>query len=364
MRIKEIIQHFENIAHPALQESYDNCGLIVGDSNHTATGVLFSLDCTEAVVDEAIALGFNLTVAHHPIVFSGLKKINGNNYVERTIIKAIKKDIAIYAAHTNYDNIHEGVNAMIAEKLELTQTRILSPKANTLKKIATYVPSEHAAKIMDALSEAGAGSIGNYSNCSFQVIGTGTFKAKEAANPHVGKIGELHHETETKIEMIFPFYQERRILDALMKAHPYEEVAYDIFGLSDQSKDFGSGMIGELAVPMTEKDFMLMLKEKFQVPTIKHTALLNKEVKKVALCGGSGSFLLKAAKAAGADVYLSADFKYHEFFDAEGQILITDIGHYETEQFTPQLFYNHFVKYFSTFAARLSKVHTNPVNYF
>jgi dinuclear metal center YbgI/SA1388 family protein len=364
MIIKEIIQHFESIAPPDLQESYDNCGLIVGDANLKANGVLFSLDCTEAVVDEAISLGFNLIVAHHPIVFSGLKKINGKNYVERTVIKAIKHDIAIYAAHTNYDNIKTGVNAMIADKLGLLHQRILSPKSNTLKKIATYVPHNHASVVMQALAEAGAGSIGNYSHCSFQTTGTGTFKANEQANPHVGKKGELHQEAETKIEMVFPHFLEGRVLEALHQSHPYEEVAYDIFGLTDQSKEYGSGMIGELPEEMNETDFMQLLKDKFHVPTIKHTALLNKPIRKVALCGGSGSFLLKNALSAQADVYLSADFKYHEFFDAEGRILITDIGHYETEQFTPQLFYNHFVKYFSTFAARLSKVHTNPVNYF
>lgn len=363
MKIKEIKDYIETLAPTALQESYDNSGLIVGNENDEVDGAILSLDCTEEVIDEAIAMNVNLVIAHHPIVFSGLKKLNGKNYVERTVIKAIKNNIAIYAAHTNYDNIKTGVNAIICEKIGLGNVKILAPKANTLRKLVTYAPKDVAASIREALSAAGAGAIGNYSHCSFNTEGIGTFMPNEEAKPFVGKSNELHFENETKIEMVFPVYCESQILAALRKAHPYEEIAYEVYELKNSISDIGSGMVGELTSAMSELDFLHQLKATFDIGCIKHTNLLGKNVQKVAVCGGSGSFLLSNAIASKADVYITADFKYHEYFDAENKIVIADIGHFESEQFTPQLFYKHIIKKFPTFAAHLSKVNTNPIKY-
>jgi len=364
MLIKDITNHLESIAPLALQENYDNCGLLVGNANDECFAALLTLDCTEEIIDEAIAIGANLVIAHHPIIFGGIKKLNGKNYVERTIIKAIKNNIAIYAAHTNYDNINNGVNEMICNKIGLTNCKILVPKPQTLQKLITYCPVNNAEMVRTSLFAAGAGNIGNYSNCSFSSEGYGTYMANENANPTAGEIGKLHTEKEVKIEVIFPFYSEQKIVEALVKSHPYEEVAYDIISISNTSNLFGSGMLGVLENELSEHDFLKQLKLTFGLQAIKHTNLLNKKIKTVAVCGGSGSFLLGHAIAANADVYVSSDFKYHEYFNAENKIVIADIGHFETEQFTPQIFYNHIIKKFSTFATHLSKVNTNPIKYF
>ena len=364
MLIKELTDCLEAFAPLPYQESYDNSGLITGNKKQEVTGALLCLDSTEAVLDEAIALGCNLVIAHHPIVFSGLKKINGNNYVERVIIKAIQHNIAIYAIHTNLDNVIQGVNAKIAQKLGLRNLKILAPKKGLLKKLVTYVPAAEAEKVRNALFAAGCGNIGNYDSCSFNLKGDGTFRGNELSQPHVGEKGKLHTENETRIETVFSSPSEGRVLQALFGSHPYEEVAYDIYSLDNTYSQVGSGVMGELEVEKTENDFLSGLKSILQVPCIRHTSLRGKKVKKVALCGGSGSFLLKNAMAAGADVYVSADFKYHEFFDAENKVVIADVGHYESEQFTNEIFYEVIRKKFPTFALHLSKINTNPINYF
>ena len=364
MKISDIVSCIEKIAPPSYQESYDNSGLIIGDKNTEVKGVLVCLDATEDVVDEAITLGFNLIIAHHPIIFAGLKKINGNNYVERTVIKAIKNDIAIYAVHTNLDNVmYMGVNSKIAEKLGLQNCRILSPKKGILKKLYTYAPHNAADKVREALFAAGAGDIGNYSECSFSVDGIGTFKGSDLSNPVIGERGIRHSEPEQKIEVILPAYREGAILAALFEAHPYEEVAYEIVSLDNSFKEVGSGLIGELAVAEDSLRFLEQLKEKMNCECVRHTAIHKKEIKKIAVCGGSGSFLLKQAIAAGADVFVSADFKYHEFFDAEKRIIIADIGHFESEQFTIELFYELLSQKFPTFAFWQTSLKTNPLSY-
>jgi dinuclear metal center YbgI/SA1388 family protein len=260
MKIKEILSVLESVAPPHLQESYDNAGLIVGDPEAETTGVLFCLDSTEAVVEEALALGCNLVVAHHPVVFRGLKRFNGSNYVERTVMQAIRKNVALYAIHTNLDNVYrQGVNAKIAEKLGLKDTRILLPKAG-----------------------------------------------------------------QTEI---------------------------------------GAGMLGILSEEMPETDFLQHVKTSLRAACVRHTALREKPVRTVAVCGGSGSFLLSEALRAGADAFVTADFKYHEFFDAEGRLVIADIGHYESEQFTIELLFGIIRDKFPTFALHCTKVNTNPVQY-
>ncbi len=363
MKLRQITDLIESIAPLAYQESYDNAGLICGNSDMEITAALICLDSTEEVIDEAISLGCNLVIAHHPIVFSGLKKFNGKNYVERVIMKAIKHDIAIYAAHTNLDSVIGGVNSKIAEKLGLSNCRILSPIKNNLKKLVTFCPSDQAAVIRTALFEAGGGNIGNYSECSFNSEGVGTFKAGNDTNPYVGVQGVQHEEKETKIELIYPAHLEGRLLKALFNAHPYEEVAYDLIPLSNNHQQIGAGMIGELKEECSEMEFLKQVKEKMKAGVVRYTPLTGKKVKTVAICGGSGSFLLKDAIQNGADMLVTADFKYHQFFDAENRIVIADIGHFESEQYTSELFYEILKKKFNTFALHLSKINTNPINY-
>ncbi|HEX8376905.1 MAG TPA: Nif3-like dinuclear metal center hexameric protein [Pedobacter sp.] len=363
MKLLELISHLESIAPLSYQEDYDNSGLITGSPEVEVTSALISLDCTEAIVDEAIKKGCNLIISHHPIVFKGLKKFNGKTYVERVIVKALKNDIALYAIHTNLDHVLQGVNAKICEKLDLVDAQILSPKGNLLFKLTTYVPIAHSDAVRSALFSAGAGNIGKYSDCSFNVSGYGTFKASEFANPFTGEKGTVHHEEELKIEVVFSAPQKTAIISALKNAHPYEEVAFDIYQLSKAHSEIGSGMIASLPNPMDEMEFLKLIKSKLNAKVIRHTALTGKNVTKVAVCGGSGSFLLKNAIGAKADVYISADFKYHEFFDAEDKILIADVGHYESEQFTQELIYEILQKKFPNFALHLTEFNTNPINY-
>ncbi len=364
MKINEIILYLESLAHPSLQEHYDNAGLITGDPAWECSGIICSLDATEEVVKEAVEKKCNLVVAHHPIIFGGLKKINGKNYVEKVIIMAIKNDIAIYAIHTNLDNVIEGVNGKMAKMLGLKNICILSPKENTLKKLFTFAPVDHAEKVRNAIFMAGGGHIGNYSECSFNAEGSGTFKAGEGTNPFVGDIGRQHQEKEIKIEVIFPSFLENKIVTALKMTHPYEEVAFDIVSLSNNNLSIGSGLIGEWPDTIEEKQFLVKLKEVFDVPVIRHTALLNKAVKRVALCGGAGSFLIPKALAAGADAYITGDIRYHEFFDANKRMIIADIGHYESEQFTIDLLKEILGQKFPTFAVLKTGIITNPVKYF
>jgi dinuclear metal center YbgI/SA1388 family protein len=364
MKIKEITNYLESVAPLHYQESYDNAGLLVGDANREIDAALITLDCTEEIVEEAIENNCNLIIAHHPIIFSGLKKITGQNYVERTIIKAIKNDIAIYAIHTNLDNIKTGVSAKIAEILGVENCKILSPKKDLLRQLAVYCPVSDTEKVKEALFQAGAGDIGNYDECSFSAKGEGTFRANEGCDPHIGNIGERHTEKEEKIEVIFPKYKENTIISALKQAHPYEQVAYQIYILDNIYENVGAGIVGELAQKVDTNRFLEMLKTKMQTDCIRHTKLVKNQIKRVAICGGSGSFLLSNAICEKADIFITADFKYHEFFDGENDIIIADIGHFESEQFTKDLIYDLLSKKFSKFAVRLSKVNTNPINYF
>jgi dinuclear metal center YbgI/SA1388 family protein len=363
MKVKDITDYLESLAPRAFQESYDNSGLLVGEPGQSLTGILITLDCTEEVVLEAIDKKCNLIIAHHPIIFKGLKKITGSNYVERTVLKAIRNNIALYAIHTNLDNVHTGVNRKIAEKIGLTNLRILVPKMDTLSKLVTFIPTESVESVMNALHQAGAGQIGNYKNCSFRIEGTGTFMPAEGANPHTGKIEEQEMVKETRIEVIFPSYLDGTMIGVLRKAHPYEEVAYYLSGLNNENQEVGSGMVGELIEPLEPIDFLKRLKSNMNLSVVRHTQLLNKKVKKVAVCGGSGSFLLPQAIRSGADFFVTADFKYHEFFDSEGRITIADIGHYESEIFTKELLGELLKEKFPTFAVNFSTIDTNPIRY-
>jgi dinuclear metal center YbgI/SA1388 family protein len=354
----------ESWAPLALQESYDNCGLITGNRNDEITGVLVALDCIEAVVEEAIQKGCNLIVAHHPIVFSGLKKITGKNYIERTVIAAIRNNIAIYAIHTNLDNVHTGVNAEIAKRLGLKYAEILSPKRGVLRKLVTFCPKDSATKVREALWEAGAGYIGNYDKVSFNSDGTGTFRGNEISNPVIGEKGKFMQEPEERIEIIYPAFIESKLLLALRAVHPYEEIAYDLFPMDNSWQQIGSGMIGNLEKPMNQNEFLAHVKKQLNAQVIRYTPISGKTISKVAICGGSGSFLLKEAMNSGADAFVTGDFKYHQFFDGEGKILIADVGHFETEQFTIDLIIDKLNGIIPTFAVRKTEINTNPITYY
>lgn len=364
MKLRELTSYLESFAPLALQESYDNSGLLVGDPEQEIQQALVCLDCTEAVVDEAIQTGCQVVIAHHPLIFKGLKKLTGSNYIERTILKAVRNDIALYAIHTNLDNVTGGVNGKIADRLNLGRRHVLSPKKGELRKLAVFVPLKQADELRNALFSAGAGHIGAYDQCSFNLTGTGTFRAAEGSAPYVGEVGALHQEEEIRVEVVYPQYLESKVLQAMRSSHPYEEVAYDLYALENAHPEVGSGMIGELPEPMNPIGFLQYLKEALSTDMIRHTALPQQKVKRVAVCGGSGGFLLSDAIRAGADVFVTADYKYHEFFDADGKIMIADVGHFESEQFTQELLLEIIQKKFPTFAVRLTGIRTNPINYY
>ena len=363
MKIAEIINHIESLAPPAYQESYDNAGLLVGNAADEVEQALITLDVTEAVVDEAIATKSGIIIAHHPLIFSGLKKINGRNEVERCVIKAIQNKIAIYAAHTNLDSVHGGVNSKICEKLGLQNCKILEPISGSLRKLVTFIPSEQAEKVQQAVFTAGAGHIGNYDSCGYTITGKGSFRGNEESNPFVGEKGEIHYEEEIRFETIFPQHLQGKVVSALLQAHPYEEVAYDIYPLENKLTTVGMGMIGELPKEKDETEFLKLVKDTFHAGVVRHSPLLSKKINKVAICGGSGSFLIRQAIRSKADVLITGDIKYHQFFEAEGKIVLADIGHFESEQFTKEVFYELLTKKIPKFAVRLSEVNTNPVNY-
>lgn len=363
MKIKDVTNYIEELAPLAYAEDFDNVGLLVGNYQTKVKGVLVTLDTLEETVDEAIAKNCNLIISFHPIIFSGLKKLNGNSYVEKAVLKAIKNDIAIYATHTALDNSNKGVSAKICEVLGLQNTKVLIPKKGIVKKLTTYIPKDYLEKVRQALFEAKAGNIGNYDHCSFTNIGEGTFKGNENSNPVLGKKGELQKEEEIQLTITFEQKNEAAILEALIENHPYEEVAYEITTTENVHQNIGMGMIGELEKPLEEKDFLVYLKKTMQTDCVRYSNLLHKKIHRVAVLGGSGSFAISNAIKEKADAYVSADFKYHDFFKAENKILLADIGHYESEQFTKRLLVDYLTKKFSNFAIVLSEKSTNPIYY-
>jgi dinuclear metal center YbgI/SA1388 family protein len=364
MKLKQITFFLEEYAPLLLQESYDNVGLILGDPEQEIHQALISLDITEDVLEEAITRQCNLIISHHPLIFRSICKITRKTSVERMIIKAIKNDLAIYAIHTNIDNLLHGVNKSVSEKFRLKNLRILSPRKDLLHKLVTFCPLEKSNEVREALFQSGAGYLGNYDKCSFNLEGRGSFRALENADPYVGNIGELHFENEVRIEMVYPVYREKEILEALLQTHPYEEVAYDIYSLGNEFNNAGAGVIGELPERMDEKKFLEKVKQEMKCSCIRHSGLTGGKVIRVAICGGSGSFLIQKAIAAKADAFITADLKYHNFFEAEGKILLADIGHYESEQFVKELLFTIISEKFPNFACFISELNTNSVNYF
>ncbi len=365
MNIKELLQIVHEFAPIAYQESYDNSGLQIGDWNAEISGALLCLDITDTVLDEAIALGFNLIISHHPLIFKGLKQLTGANSVQQIVQKAIKNEINIIAVHTNLDNMYQGVNYKIAQRLGLKAPCILSPMLDILYKLQYYVPESHALALREHLFTAGAGHIGQYTSCSFAQAGKGTFKASVDAHPFIGSAGGAMEEVnELKVEMIVPQHLKSKVETTLLAHHPYEEVAFDWIAIKNKNNQIGAGMIAHLDQAVDELEFLKFVKEQFKVAVIRHSPLLNKKIQTVAFCGGSGSFLISEAIKQKADIFITADMKYHQFFDAEAQILIADIGHYESEQFTVEIFHELLLKKNITFAVRISTVATNPVKYF
>lgn len=363
MKIKEVLNALEIFAPLPLQDGFDNAGLQIGLTEVEVTGALLCLDVTEAVIDEAIDLGYNLVIAHHPLLFKGYKSITGKDYVERCILKAIKHDIVVYAAHTNLDNAPQGVNYKIASLLGLEDIHILSTKENALSKLVTFVPVNSIEKVRHALFEAGCGNIGNYDCCSYNVEGEGTFRANEGSHPFVGNKGELHFEKEIRIETIFPNYKIHSVLKALLQAHPYEEVAYDIYPLSNRWEQVGSGVIGTLNKPAMAMDFLLQVKKKFNVGCVLHNCNQDREIKRIALCGGAGSFLIPQALRQGADLFLTGEIKYHDYFGFENQMILAAIGHYESEQYTSNLLLDYLERHFPEIDKKISTINTNPIKY-
>ena len=363
MKIKEIIAALERFAPLPLQDGFDNAGMQIGLTDVEATGALLCLDVTEAVVDEAVTLGYNLIISHHPLIFKGYKSITGRDYIERCILKAIRNDIAIYSAHTNLDNAPGGVNFKMAEKIGLKNVRILEPKEECLLKLVTFVPTAHAEAVRKALFDAGCGCIGNYDSCSYNLEGEGTFRAFEGTNPYCGKPGELHTEPEVRVETILPAFRKGAVVKALMQAHPYEEPAFDLYPLKNAWNQAGAGVVGELEEPETETEFLKRIKKLFEVGCVKHNRLTGRLIQKVALCGGSGAFLAPRAVGCGADVFITGEVKYHDYFHYENQILMAEIGHYESAQYTKEIFYSIIREACPDCEVQMTRVNTNPIKY-
>ena len=362
MKISQIISYLESIAPLSLQESYDNSGLLIGSPEKQVNKALISLDITPEVMDEALKSDCNFIIAHHPLIFKGIKKLNGGNMVEDLVIKAIKNDIAIYAIHTNLDNVFNGVNSKLADILGLTNRKILSPLPDKLKKLIVFCPNSHSDAVREAMLESGAGYIGNYSHTSFNINGTGSYKPLPGSNPFLGEINKIHFEKETKIETIVPDYRLNYVISEMMKVHPYEEVAYDIIPLQNKDMKLGAGMLGELETPEYPEIFLKKIKKLLNVKALKHSPLLKNKINKIAICGGSGSFLMSEAAKQKADVFVTADLKYHDYFLYNGEMILVDAGHYETEQFTKELLFDLLTKKFPTFALQISRINTNPVS--
>ena len=363
MTIQHITTAIEKLAPLAYAEDFDNVGLLVGNADTKVKGILIAHDTLESVIDEAIESNCNLIISYHPIIFKGLKRLTGKNYVERAVIKAIQNDIAIYATHTALDNSFDGMNAMICKKLGIQNRKVLIHQADTIKKLIVHVPKNSIETVRQALFMVGAGTIGNYDNCSFNIEGKGSFKGNEESNPTVGQKGETEWTDEIQLHMTYPVHRENQILKALFATHPYEEVAYEVSKIENKNQHIGIGMYGELEKPISEEDFLQHLKNKFNLSIIRHSNLLGKPIQKVAVLGGSGAFGISAAKACGADIYITGDLKYHDFFQAENKIILADIGHFETEQFTKELLYSYLTEKFHNFALVLSKKNTNPIQY-
>ena len=364
MKLKDLTSYLDSVVPLSFQESYDNSGLQVGTPENEIFSAMISLDVTEEVVDEAIANNCNLVISHHPLIFNGIKSLTGRSFTERTIFKAVKSDIAIYSAHTNLDIFNNGVSWKMAEKMGIEDITVLSPSQNKLLKLVTYIPVSHLETVRNAIFEAGAGIIGNYDQCGFTTGGAGSFRANDNAKPFVGEKGKIHFEDEIRFETILFTHIREKVVMALLDAHPYEEVAYDLYALENSNVEIGLGCIGKLAEPVSEDDFLKLVNSALGARGIRYSRLTGKKIWKVALCGGSGISMLNMAINSGADAYVTADIRYHDFFKSENKLLLVDAGHFETEKFSREILKDLIIKKFPKFAVRFSETNTNPINYF
>ncbi len=364
MKIADVISAIEEFAPPAYQEDYDNAGLATGDPGTEATGAILCLDVTEKVMEEAVRHGANLIISHHPVLFRPLLTLSDGSVSARLLTAAVLRNLALYSAHTNIDRVSEGVSHLLGKKLGLQNLRMLKPAEGELRKLVVFVPVAHADRIRDALFTAGAGHVGSYDQCSFNIDGTGTFRGSEKSNPFSGQRGILNHEKEVRIETIVPQTRLSGVVSAMLAVHPYEEVAYDIYPIENKYAFAGCGMVGETTAALAETEFLENVKRTVACRCIRHSRLTGRPVRRVAVCGGSGAHLIRDAVTAGAEIYLTGDLKYHDFFEADGKIVLADIGHYESEQFTTELFYEILTKKFPNFAVRFSGINVNPINYF
>jgi dinuclear metal center YbgI/SA1388 family protein len=365
MKISDIIYALEEAFPPNYQESYDNSGLIIGDKNAETQSAILCLDVTSKVIDEAIEKGSKLVISHHPIIFQKIKRINLSSEQEKIIVKCIKNDIAVYAIHTNLDSSINGINQIIAKKIGLKNFKILQAIQNDLLKLVVYTPETHAGEVRNALFETGAGHIGNYDSCSFNTAGTGTFRGNDNTNPFVGNKNELHFEDEIRIETILPKHKLRKALTEVEKVHPYEEVAYDIYPLLNENPKVGMGIIGNLDNEILLGQLFDLMKESLKLNIIKHNALdLNKKIKRIAICSGSGAFVSDAAARQKADILITADLKYHDFLDFQKTLILADIGHFESEIWVQNLLLEFISKKFPKFAVLKSENSKNPVQYY
>jgi dinuclear metal center YbgI/SA1388 family protein len=364
MKLKELCSYLDSAVPLSFQEGYDNSGLQIGLPDKDLFSAMVSLDITEEVIDETIACKCDVIISHHPLIFNGIKSLTGKSFTERILIKAIKHDIAIYSVHTNLDVLSTGVSRKMAEKLGLEEITILSPSQNRLIKLVTYIPEAHLEKVRNALFEAGAGVIGNYDQCGFATVGTGSFRGNENTKPFTGEKGKIHFEKEIRFETILYSHLKDKVIKFLLEAHPYEEVAYDLYALENTNVEIGLGSVGKFHTPMSEDNFLNLISSVFEAKGIRYSKLTGNPVRKVALCGGSGASLLNLAICSGADAFLTADIKYHNFFEAENSILMVDTGHFESEKFSIEILKDLIIKKFPKFAVRFSEIKTNPINYF
>ncbi len=364
MKLKDLCSYLDSVVPLSFQESYDNSGLQVGLADREISSALITLDVTEEVIDEAISHKCNVLVSHHPLIFNGIKSLTGKTFTERILYKAVKHDIAIYSAHTNLDVLSNGVSRKMAEKLGLEKITVLSPSNSMLLKLITYIPESHLDKVRNALFEAGAGVIGNYDQCGFAVSGTGSFRGNENTNPFLGEKGKIHFEKEIRFETILFSHLKDKVIRALLEVHPYEEVAFDLYVLENKNVEIGLGCVGNFPHPMSEDDLLKRVSLVFNAKGVRYSTLTGKPMRKIALCGGSGASLLNLAISSGADAFLTADIKYHDFFKTENKILLVDTGHFESEKFSGEILKDLIIKKFPKFAVRFSETNTNPINYF
>jgi dinuclear metal center YbgI/SA1388 family protein len=363
MKLKDLCYYLDSAVPLSFQEDYDNSGLQVGLPEREITSAIITIDVTEEVLNEAISEKCDIIISHHPLIFNGIKKITGRTFTERIINKAVKHDIAIYSSHTNLDIFNTGVSRKMAEKLALREIKVLSPLKNRLLKLVTYIPESHLKIVSEAIFEAGAGVTGNYDRCAFTTTGTGSFRGNEFSRPFVGEAGKMHFEKEIRFETVLFSHLKERVIRTLLEIHPYEEVAYDIYMLDNDNGEVGLGCVGQLSDPIGAGDFLNLVASVFESKGLRYSKPVSESVRKVALCGGSGISLLNVAVASGADVFITADIKYHNFFDADNKILLVDVGHFESEKFSTEILYDLIIKKFPKFAVRFSETNTNPINY-